>query len=438
MDYNIQFQVAALVFILTTLVIYLCKPKAKNRQNRLFLYQLICEIILVSLDIVSCIFLTRQEEFPELNDVFARFYIIVMATWLSLVMNYLIETVTHDRLSPRFQKFFTVSKIAIYSAAVCVGIIAMCFKEEYFHEGRIIYAYGIPSTTTYIYSACCAVLLYIILLPNWKYLNMRKRIPVLVFTFSQGLPALFQALFPEALLLSLGGAVTQFVMYMSLENPDLEYANRIEKLTREKKELFHNIVPEKIAEKLNYKLKPFYEEEEDVCIGYIKINNFNEIVAEKGLKVAVSILNKIFQTVDIILDNYGVEKIKISGDTYEVATGLSIKDESTCQNMLSFLVEVRSIIAGIGLGNGIQINASFGADIGSVALVMLGNRRLSFDVLSSTAELAFLITVECENGQIMVSDAVKKHTEEMFDYERVMPKAINDFGIAHLFYLKKN
>lgn len=435
MDFNIQIQIASLVFILAIFVLYLTKPKSHNAQNRIFLRQLILAVFLVSCDIVSCIFIALKETYPAWNDVFGKGYIVLMLFWLSSIMDYLFATIRHEKMSHKFNGFLTVSRWIIFGLAGVFTVLTLCLDEFYFHEGRVVYSYGIPSVCTYIYSAVLAVLFIILVVINWRYLPLRKKVPCIAYCFASGIPALFQSIFPEYLLLSLGCGVTELIMYMALENPDIEYATRIETLNMEKMDLFHNVVPEFIAEKLNYKLSSYYEELPEVCIGYVKIKNFTEIVSAKGLEKTTSILNKVYQAFDSTLDNYGIEKVKISGDTYEVVSGLSGSSTTDCHNMISFLNAVRTIISGISLGNEVPIKASCGVTFGPVAVCMMGNKRLSFDLLSSTAELGFLVAMECEPERILVTESVMKRTNDIYEYHLTETNKLSDFGISYLYYL---
>lgn len=438
MDFNIQIQIAALIFTLAVLGLYIVKPKIHNLQNKIFLYQLLLSIFLISVDIVSCVFIAQKDIYPAWNDLFGKGYIIIMLFWISFTMEYLFATIRHDKMRPAMIKFQKVIQCVILVMAGIFTIVTMCLEVFYFHEGRVVYSYGIPSTCTYCFSAFCLVILVTMVIVNWKYLTRRKRIPCLVFAATSSIPALIQVIFPEYLVLGLGCGLTELIMYMALENPDLEYANRIEVLNQEKKELFRNVMPDFISEKMNYTLSSYYEEMENVCVGYVRIKNFNEMAGAKGLPFVVDILNKIYQAIDGILDNYGIEKIKISGDTYEVATGLRGHHDTDCQNMISFINSVRTIVSGISLGNEVTIKAAFGVDCGPVAVCMMGSKRIALDLLSSTAELAFLVTEECESDNVLVTESVKEKTQEVFEYQRPVSKQISDFGTKSLYYLKLN
>ena len=441
MDYNVQFQTSALVFIFVIIGIYLFKPKAKDKQNKIFFAQLVLSEVLVLVDIISCYFIAEKDSGPAifipLNEIFGKLYIILMILWLSMLMYYLTVTIRHDKMSYRYNQGLDIYQKLIFVIAGILIVVTLCFSVEFYHSGRIVYSYGFPSICTYAFSALISFVIFFLLFSNWKYLTPRKKIPCLAFVVAGGIPALIQALNPELLLLSLGIAITELIIYMALENPDLEYAKRIEILNREKNDLYQIIVPEPFAVPLNYQIKPMFTMVENVCVGVIRINNFNEITSLKGLEPTLKMISKIYQAIDSVLDNYGIEKVKMDSESYVVAIGFSERNETDCQNMISFMNSVRSIISGLSLGNGIEIKTSYGVDYGSVCAAVMGTKRVHFDIISKTADLANRLTLECDADKILVTDAVKKQTETVFEYIRTMTKIYPDYGIEHLFYLKE-
>ena len=436
MNYNIEFQVEGLFFIILVLVMYFSKPKRRTRQNKIFMYLLLDSAVLLVFDIVSCIFIAKRQTYPGLNMFFGKAYIIAMLLWITISMEYIIFCVSHERMNESVKTLCLI--LSGFLAFVCfiLCIVAISTELKFEGEGRVVCSYGSPSICTYIYSAVCSAIAFILLFANWKYISFRRKVPVVAFMLSIGIPALLQGIFPKLLLLGFGCSLAELIMYMALENPDQEYIFKIEKLEKEKRFLFENIVPKPVAEKTEYKIRPYYYTSETGCVGYIKIKNLKEVSEKIGCQDCVDLVDRFYVQIDSILDNYAIEKVSVTGSLYQVASGLFVEDDTVVLNMIQFMLAVRSIISEISISSGIKLNVGFGVDYGLTCQTLNGKKKVVYHLMGPTPERARILAECSDPDQITCSKSVVDKTDDVYQFMPVnSPYSENS---ESFFVLKKN
>ncbi len=436
MNYNIEFQIEGLFFIILVLVMYFSKPKLRTRQNKIFMYQILDSAVLLVFDIVSCIFIAKRQTYPVLNMFFGKAYIIAMLLWITISMEYIISCVSHERMKESVKNLCLILSGVLAFACFILCIVAISTELKFEGEGRIVYSYGVPSALTYIYSAICSAVAFILLFANWKHISFRRKVPVVAFLLSIGIPALLQSIFPKLLLLGFGCALAELIMYMALENPDQEYILKIEKLEKEKRFLFENIVPKPVAEKTDYKVRPYYFTSETACVGYIKIQNLTEVSKKVGCQDCVDLVDRFYVQIDSILDNYAIEKVSVTGSLYQIASGLFTDDETVVLNMIQFMLAVRSIISGISLVSGIKLNVGFGIDYGRTCQTVTGKKKVVYHLMGPTPERARILAECSDPDQITCSKAVADKTDDVYQFLPINSAYTED--TESFFVLKNN
>jgi guanylate cyclase len=95
-----------------------------------------------------------------------------------------------------------------------------------------------------------------------------------------------------------------------------------DRLQRESDDLLHNILPDKIAQRLKTDTAMIADDYESVSILFADVVDFTPMSSKMTPAELVGLLNSLFTTFDAFVDQLGLEKIKTVGDAYMVASGV--------------------------------------------------------------------------------------------------------------------
>ena len=221
MNYNIEFQIAGLLIAIGIFSTYFFSKANALRSSltyKIFFIHLCTLIVNLMFDIVSVITISERENLPPLLvTFFAKGYIISMLVWITLTL-FFVFAVVYGRVRTKRGLFLCNCAFRVLGAAcIAMCIVVLCFPVLYEGHGRLIYSYGIPSICTYIYSAVCVAITFAFLLFFSRQMSKYEILPIMGFVCMEGIVALVQSLNPYLLILGIGSALTEFLMFRSLE-----------------------------------------------------------------------------------------------------------------------------------------------------------------------------------------------------------------------------
>ncbi len=221
MDYNIEFQASSLCFILVFIYQFFSKKKLKNKQNQIYSVLLLLTAIALFFDIGSVITIINMDKLPILNLLFSKGYLCAMTCWINVMVYYCLTIHSNEKSGSKTTTFNHIARYVFFILAVIVLGIILFTTLEFWHQGRLVYSYGIGTSALYCYSALGIVFVLIYTLLNGKNITRQKRLSLYIFSTLQGVTAIIQFLQPSLLLVSIGGTLSIIFMYFSLENPDM-------------------------------------------------------------------------------------------------------------------------------------------------------------------------------------------------------------------------
>ena len=144
--------------------------------------------------------------------------------------------------------------------------------------------------------------------------------------------------------LGVGGGMMAFAYLSKRSNELVELALLEERATSE--HLLNNFLPAKIAKILreNGNKPPMIAERfEHVTVVFCDIVNFTPMSEKLSPEKLVAVLNQLFTQFDILIEKYGLEKIKTIGDAYMVAGGVPNKMDNPEEAAADFALEMLEV-----------------------------------------------------------------------------------------------
>ena len=440
MNYNIEFQIASIIFIAVLTIVFYSKKRWGSLANLIFRAIMIVTLIELALDIASVITITQfqngNKQIERLNNFLSKSYLIAIAAYIFLIDSYAIvntikKGIEVGRLTFKYIQCFI---FAFFFIIVCVVII--CNPLLYGGSGKFIYSYGIPSDMIYVFSTVSVVFCVITFFANLKKVSKKRLVPIVTFCVMEGSVAIIQAFNKELLIVGLGSAVSCLIMYFALENPDMNIIEELNRANKRAKDLILNVLPLSIAKRLEFNLKPFFDEYENVTIMFLDIIDFTKMTNEVGGTSLVRILNDFFGELDDLLENFRIEKIKTIGDAYMVASGVPDRYENTCDETVKFARQVIRRLEDFNKRNNLNINVRIGINNGRVVAGVIGKTKFIYDLWGEPVNLAWRLQTNGIANRIHVSGRVKSILDGKYDFEERGSLDMKGFGSVKTFLLK--
>ncbi|MEZ4772584.1 MAG: adenylate/guanylate cyclase domain-containing protein [Bacteroidia bacterium] len=206
------------------------------------------------------------------------------------------------------------------------------------------------------------------------------------------------------------GFMGGFVVVLLFAGVFFVQRNKISKEKQRSEELLLNILPEEIARELKEKGKADARDFDLVSILFTDFVSFTEISEKLSASELVSAINQCFEAFDVIMDKYGIEKIKTIGDAYMAAGGLPVTTDDSTKNTVLAALEMQSFIQDRNTkleaeGKlGFQMRA--GIHIGPIVAGIVGVKKFQYDIWGDTVNTASRIESAGKVGKVNISQAI--------------------------------
>lgn len=211
-------------------------------------------------------------------------------------------------------------------------------------------------------------------------------------------PAIYDGLFLLAFASSFSVIFLVVRLFFKLSRSS-EIRLHLEKQKSER--LLLNVLPADIAERLQKGETTIADQYNPVVVLFADIVGFTEISARTSPGEIVNRLNEVFSLIDILVEKYGLEKIKTIGDAYMVVAGIPVARDDDALRIVSF---AREIIDMIHTNNQLQLR--IGVDMGEVTAGVIGTKKFIFDLWGDTVNTASRMESHGEPGKIHVTERV--------------------------------
>ncbi len=206
------------------------------------------------------------------------------------------------------------------------------------------------------------------------------------------------------------------------------YKNEINKKLRERTEelkaekeksdsLLQNILPLPIIKELKEKgviVPRFYE---SVTLLFTDFEGFTQLASSMPPGELVSELNDIFKSFDLLINKYGLEKLKTIGDSYMVGGGFPIESNNHAINIIKAALEMNQVIVARNKNSKHKWKMRLGAHSGNIVAGVVGKMKYTYDVWGNTVNLASKMERQSIPGMINITSATYELIKDEFHCE---------------------
>ena len=191
---------------------------------------------------------------------------------------------------------------------------------------------------------------------------------------------------------------------------------------REKSEhLLLNILPAPVAERLKQidetAIVAIADSFDDVSIMFVDIVDFTQLSASMSATELVKMLNTVFSNFDMLIDYYGLEKIKTVGDAYIVVGGLSLPRTDHLEAIAQMALDVLASAYQFSRHDGMPFELRVGIHVGPVVAGVIGTKKFAYDLWGDTVNTASRMESHGLPGAIQVTQSVYERLCASYRFE---------------------
>ena len=170
--------------------------------------------------------------------------------------------------------------------------------------------------------------------------------------------------------------------------------------------LLANILPATIASRLKRRAESVIVDSYDAAsILFADMAGFTARTGDTAPDQLVQFLNRVFTDFDLIVESHGLEKIKTTGDSYMVVSGVPAPRPDHAQALGRLALDLRDSASGLLDPRGRSVPVRFGIASGPVVAGVVGTRKFFYDVWGDAVNVASRMESTGEPGKIQVSQA---------------------------------
>ena len=315
---GIYFLIEAIVYSMLLMTVYFRKKVFKSKENKVYsilvvvsFFELIVEFIL---DFVGPMY----KEIPNVSYFVARLFSFGVELWITILLCYVLFVCLSIKKKERYIP--VVRNIAIVLMIIFTTlnfILPLNFK----YDGYIAYTYGPSVNIIYLSAFLYSFIGIIALIRNIKNIKDKRFFPILIFLIVGGIASYIQYMNPGLLLATPIHAFITFLMYFTIENPDVkmieEYhkAKEISDNANEDKTMFlYNMTNDirLITKDINYNTDVAINEMSNKKLDKDLVNDYLRAIKENTARFT-TMTNEILD-----VDSIDSASIKVYDDKYNI------------------------------------------------------------------------------------------------------------------------
>lgn len=418
------FTIYSLFYSLLINIVYFSSKRLRSIENKIFEKIMLTNFVGVLLAIGSYFTIKNIDRFELLNTFVSKGYIIYLLTWLTFFSVYIFVISIKEGKDKKSE----VNKIInLFGILYLIFLIIIIIKPLYYHNiNGAIYSYGPSANVMYIVSIVYITVWLIRLSTNIKRIRDKKYLPIFAFMGLGLVVMIIQKQHPELLLMTSMETFIVFLMYHTIENPDMQIieevhrAKEISDNANEEKSMFlYNMTNEirGITKDIDYSADNILEEVDNKKVDVLNIGNSAREIKNNTAKFTT-------MTNEILDISQMDSNIKIYNDKYNVKIIIKelvqIYKKKAEDKGISFRTNIASDIPPYLYGDSMGLKKALSIILDN-SVKYTSSGFIDFDVSTIIKRdiARLVITVEDSGSGIKAEDLNKIFNKKVNDKERL-------------------
>lgn len=418
------FTIYSLFYSLLINIVYFSSSRLRSIENKIFEKIMLTNFVGVLLAIGSYFTIKNIDRFELLNTFVSKGYIVYLLTWLTLFSVYIFVISIKEGKDKRSEANKIIN---LFGILYLIFLIIIIIKPLYYHNSNgAIYSYGPSANVMYIVSVVYITVWIIRLSTNIKRIRDKKYLPIFAFMGLGLVVMIIQKQHPELLLMTSMETFIVFLMYHTIENPDMQIieevhrAKEISDNANEEKSMFlYNMTNEirGITKDIDYSADNILEEVDNKKVDVLNIGNSAREIKNNTAKFTT-------MTNEILDISQMDSNIKIYNDKYNVKIIIKelvqIYKKKAEDKGISFRTNIASDIPPYLYGDSMGLKKALSIILDN-SVKYTSSGFIDFDVSTIIKRdiARLVITVEDSGSGIKAEDLNKIFNKKVNDNERL-------------------
>jgi adenylate cyclase len=200
--------------------------------------------------------------------------------------------------------------------------------------------------------------------------------------------------------------------------------------------LLANILPTSVAERLkDPERNTIADKYDDASVLFADIAGFTERASEIAPDKLIRFLDRLYSDFDALVDKHGLEKIKVSGDSYMVVSGVPELRADHVEALAELALDMAEVAKDLKDSRGQAVPLRIGLASGPVVAGVVGSRRFFYDVWGDAVNVAARMESTDSVGRIQVPEDVYQRLKDDFVLQERGAVEVKGKGLMRTWYL---
>ena len=313
---NLYLPVTAFLLSFVLLVIYFSKKRVHLFENSIYILMIFS--ILMDSALVSLLFYNYYTNYNvSLVSLLNKLDYVFLIIWSSSLMLYIFVITYKER--KRFKRLLKKVSTSVIVLDIIMFVVVFNSKIDLIIKDSIHQtAQGEVVILSIIFCLFYILVSLLIVLFNLKKINI-KHLPVFVIIFTAILIAIFFSVNPYLIIISIGLTIDNFIMYFTIENPDIKLINELE-LAKDNLENA-NLVKSEFLRSMSHEIRTPMNQ----IIGCASVIEMEDNLSEESKDVLNDLVNSTNSLLDVCNGIINVSQIE-SGNVDILISGYNPKE----------------------------------------------------------------------------------------------------------------
>ena len=313
---NLYLPVTAFLLSFVLLVIYFSKKRVHLFENSIYILMIFS--ILMDSALVSLLFYNYYTNYNvSLVSLLNKLDYVFLIIWSSSLMLYIFVITYKER--KRFKRLLKKVSTSVIVLDIIMFVVVFNSKIDLIIKDSIHQtAQGEAVILSIIFCLFYILVSLLIVLFNLKKINI-KHLPVFVIIFTAILIAILFSVNPYLIIISIGLTIDNFIMYFTIENPDIKLINELE-LAKDNLENA-NLVKSEFLRSMSHEIRTPMNQ----IIGCASVIEMEDNLSEESKDVLNDLVNSTSSLLDVCNGIINVSQIE-SGNVDILISGYNPKE----------------------------------------------------------------------------------------------------------------
>ena len=224
MSTGIYFLIQAMLYMFLLGIVYFNKERLNSKENKIYARLVLIAIIEVLLEIILDIVGPLYVELSNISYFVARVYCLFLLIWITELFMYIVTVAF--KMKDKENKLPGIRRLFVVITLVA-GTLIFTLPIHFFYDNEIAYTYGATINIVYYFSFMYSILGICCLVWNFNNIKDKRFFPLFMFLIIGGVCGYIQMKNPGLLLATSVHAFITFLMYFTIENPDMKMVEEL-------------------------------------------------------------------------------------------------------------------------------------------------------------------------------------------------------------------